>query len=370
MLTVYLKPSNYCNIGCDHCYLTVETRADRSRMSEDTLRKTAAMLSEMQTMQRKDRSHIIWHGGEPMVLKPDWFWNAGRLLDELLPGHTESFQTSLIPYKHDYAPLILERYNGIVGSSIDFSARMMKGSPEEYQKFWMKKVDMAREDGIRVIPGIVPAKREMGRAAELIDWMASHGFTRFRMERYNSYGFLSLERPSNKEHSQFLIDMFNAVMKRMVEKDEVISVITIEAAIRGVLFGLPGDRWGGTCQADFLVVEPDGSLNNCPDKASREMPYSNVHDGLMKFVASPERRKWIRIQHAGHQNDYCSSCEFNGFCKSYCPITPHERSECAGNKSFLLYVKNYVSTEEGAAMARRYISGADSYYSSNEAYLS
>lgn len=359
MITAYLKPTNFCNVGCSHCYLTEEVRADRAKMSEETLQKTASMLEEMRLAQRKDKVHVIWHGGEPLVLKPDYFWKAGEILDKIMPGHSESVQTSLIPLREDHLPWIKARLGGSVGTSMDFSARTIRGEPLAYQELWMKKVEMCWRDGIMVIPGMTPSKNEIGRAAEIVEWFASRGFSRFNIERYNSYGFAAPALPSNREHSLFLIDMFAEVMRRMANGGEAPMVRVLAAALGGVLNGTPGDRWGGSCTSDFIVIEPNGSLNNCPDKTSKDAAYSNVVDGFDGFARSSERRKWIRIQAVGHRGDHCRTCENNSWCKSGCPLTcndlSREEGECSGYKSFLNYVRNFVNNDEGLLLAKTYL---------------
>ena len=32
-VTAYVKPSDYCNVGCEHCYLPLAVRADRATTS-------------------------------------------------------------------------------------------------------------------------------------------------------------------------------------------------------------------------------------------------------------------------------------------------------------------------------------------------
>jgi uncharacterized protein len=359
MITAYLKPTNHCNVGCSHCYLTEEVRADRRKMTPDVLEATAKMLEAMRVAQRKDNTHVIWHGGEPLVLGADYFWKAGEVLDRWMPGHTESLQTSLIPLRDDHLPWIKQRLGAAVGTSMDFSARQIKGSPKAYQDLWMMKVEKCRAEGIMVIPGVTPAKPEMGRAEEIVAWMQDRGFERFNIERYNSYGFNAPMLPSNREHSLFLIDLFKALMSRMDERGTAPMVRVIAAGIGGVLHGTPGDRWGGSCQSDFVVIEPDGSLNNCPDKTSKDAAYSNVLAGYEGFARAPKRREWIRIQSVGHRGDHCRSCENNGWCKSGCPISCNdlakEEGECSGYKTFLNFVRDFVNTAHGADLARQYV---------------
>lgn len=359
MITAYLKSTNRCNVGCSHCYLPEVVRADRRRMSDETLVATARFLADMASRGRHRSAHVLWHGGEPLVLPAEWYFRAGEILDRELRSFTESMQTSLIPLRRDHIPLILQRHGGFVGSSVDFSQRRIKGSVEAYHALWMRKVDMARAEGIVVIAGVVPTRREIGREEEIVSWFVDRGFVAFNIDRYNAYGTTFEDRPTNREHSRFLIGLFDALMGRMERTGSAPIVGAIKAAITGVLHDVGGDRWGGSCMADFVVVEPDGSLNNCPDKASFEEPFGNVHDGFDAFAKSRFRLKWIRHQAVTHKKNHCQTCENFSFCRSGCPITPNGapdgEDECSGYRSMLSHVRRWTKDPSNRALAEAYI---------------
>jgi radical SAM protein with 4Fe4S-binding SPASM domain len=359
MITAYIKPTNRCNVGCTHCYLPESVRADKRRMSEDTLVTTAQFIARMQERGRHSGAHVLWHGGEPLVLPADWYYRAGEILDRELPGHTESMQTSLIPLRQEHVELLATRLGGFVGSSVDFSQRQIKGSVEEYHRLWMKKVDMARKADIEIIAGVVPTTREIGREAEMVKWFVDRDFGAFNIDRYNAYGTYFNDRPSNRQHSQFLIGLFDALMDEVKRTGVAPLVGATRASLTGVLYGVGGDRWGGTCMSDFIVVEPDGALNNCPDKASFEDSFGNVVEGFDEFAKNRFRRKWIKHQALTHKESYCFSCENQHFCQSGCPITPngtaHGEDECSGYHSYLAHVRRFVSTAEGEALAKAYL---------------
>jgi len=135
-------------------------------------------------------------------------------------------------------------------------------------------------------------------------------------------------------------------MHLMETKRQAPMIGAVKAGIMGVLYDEPGDRWGGSCQADFVVVEPDGSLNNCPDKSTVEEPYGNAHDGYDAFSRNAFRRKWIKIQKMDHKKPHCMGCENASWCQSGCPITPNGvpdgEVECAGYKTFLSHIRGFI----------------------------
>lgn len=350
MITAYVKATNRCNVGCSHCYLPESVRADKRRMTDETLLKTAMFIGDMQERGRHAGAHILWHGGEPLVLRADWYYEAGEMLDRVLPDHTESMQTSLIPLREDHLQLLKNRFGGFVGSSVDFSQRQINGSVEAYHNLWMKKVEMARAVGITVVAGVVPTRKELGRESDIVKWFVDRDFEAFNVDRYNAYGTYFEDRPSNLQHSYFLIGLFDALMAEMEATGSSPLNGAIKAGITGVLYGVGGDRWGGSCMNDFIVVEPDGSLNNCPDKSSFEESFGTVHAGFDEFAKSRFRKKWVRHQNLTHKESHCHGCENQHFCQSGCPITPngsdHGEDECSGYRTFLHHVRTWA--ENGA----------------------
>ncbi|MGZ7506321.1 radical SAM protein [Vibrio parahaemolyticus] len=363
VLSVYVKPTNFCNIDCDHCYLPEEVRANKKTISFDELRKAYGFVKDVALREKFDDIHFIWHGGEPMMLEPDWYEEAHKIADEVF-GEREygtSIQTSLIRYSSKWDGLINDRWDAFVGSSIDFSARTIRSSTDSYIDLWMKRVNKAREAGITVIPGFVPSKNEIGKEKEIVSWFVENGFEAFNFERYTNFlNKPDFNYPSNKEHSLFMINLFDELMRMMEEEGSAPDVKPIYAAIRGVKDKVSGDRWGTNCQSSFIVIEPNGDINTCPDRSSVEKPFSNFKDGADAFLNSKSRRKWIRMSVVKHKGEHCLNCEYNTWCQSGCPINPNKPfdpkvADCSGHKLFLNHVKQFLNSEKGE-IAVKYIS--------------
>lgn len=362
-LSVYLKPTNFCTVDCEHCYLPLETRQNRDVISFEKLREVARFLLDMISKEKHQMLHITWHGGEPMMLKPEWYQEAISILDEEIGAerYTQSFQTSLLPYNSKWKELFESRFQSFIGSSVDFTQRKIRNNTGSYLNKWMEKVESARADGMYIVPGMVPTRFEVGKGKEIVDWFVDNDFIEFNIERYSKIGVVGqpVDWPRNHHHSMFLIEVFDAIFDRIKNKEKAPYVKQIVAGINGILYGVPGDRWGGRCQKEFIVIEPDGSLNSCPDRAMHEKPFSNITDGAEGFIKSPDRRNWIRIQEITHKKSHCHTCEHRSWCRSGCPVTPNGiddgEKECSGYKMFLTHVKEFLENKDNLELARKYI---------------
>lgn len=347
----YIKPSDYCNVGCDHCYLPEYVRAQKYRMDEETFSASLDAVEEMVKAQRAPGAMILWHGGEPLALPRDYFRDLCERTRLRMPTSIQAIQTSLIPYRPQWSSIVEEFFEGQIGSSVDFSQRTLRGSSEKYLELWMSKVEMARSHGHNVIPGMVPSRAEIGRGTQIADWLHDRGFRAWNIDRYNSFAKEDPARPNNREHSQFLTEAFDSVMSRFLQTGDAVRVNTVTAALSGILLNQPGDRWGGSCSNDFIVINPDGTTNACPDKISYE-GFSNIKEGYKGFKLSEERKKWIREHLMGHRNSDCPTCPFNTFCKSGCPLTPNtpeSEGECSGYHRHLRHVREWVRLNPSAA---------------------
>uniref|UniRef100_A0A2I2MFG6 Uncharacterized protein n=1 Tax=Leptospirillum ferriphilum TaxID=178606 RepID=A0A2I2MFG6_9BACT len=224
-----------------------------------------------------------------MLVPVEWYQDSAIILDEVLPGHQENMQTSLIPYSHKWADIVHERFRGVLGTSIDFSTRQINGSVEEYQRIWLEK-GMARKDGIELFPVTVVTKGELGMAPFLIDWFLDNGFSYVTFEKYVEYGhMLFSDMTKNSEYSGFLIQAFDDTFKRMKAGKKVLYINPILSSLRGILSGEPGHKWGFLVwktrfrffrTEDFIPVRQEAHRNPMEISPKDMAPFWNPQSGL------------------------------------------------------------------------------------------
>src|SRR6185503_8399340 len=96
-LELIVKVSKYCNLRCSYCYEYNEL-ANKRRMSLEQLRAFFEHVADTASDFGRDQIRFIWHGGEPLLLPPDYYHSIGQLQREILPPElkfTNHVQTNL-----------------------------------------------------------------------------------------------------------------------------------------------------------------------------------------------------------------------------------------------------------------------------------
>jgi len=118
-----VQGTRFCNIDCRYCYLP--NRTDKATFDLAHLDALLPKLHEAGLLGAE--LTLLWHAGEPMVLKPDWYRAAFERIDALLaPSGTRAihnFQTNAILVKDAWIDFFRE-WNVRVGVSIDGPAEL------------------------------------------------------------------------------------------------------------------------------------------------------------------------------------------------------------------------------------------------------
>jgi uncharacterized protein len=88
-----IQPTPFCNINCTYCYLP--DRNSKDVVSEQTLINLFSQVFASGWLD--DCLPVVWHAGEPLVLRPEFYRNAFRTIDRLKPAGvtvSHAFQTN------------------------------------------------------------------------------------------------------------------------------------------------------------------------------------------------------------------------------------------------------------------------------------
>jgi uncharacterized protein len=346
------KPSgSTCNIDCTYCFFLSKEALypnETSRMSAATLE---AYIRQLLESHRVPRVTVAWQGGEPTLMKVEFFKRAVELVEKYRkPGQTvqHTFQTNGILLNDDWCAFFKE-HNFLVGLSVDGPRelhdayrvdRRKQGTFDLVMKGWqhLKRhgvefnilctVNAANEKHgrevyrffrdelgakwIQFIPIVERASEETLAIANQ-GWSEQPGRKRLL---YTQTGNLVTERSvGSEQYGRFLVDVFEEWVRHDVGQVYVqLFDVTLEAIFGRHLLCIHAPTCGYG-----PALEHNGDLYSCDHFVEPKFKLGNIHTThMLKLVASPEQRKFgddkrdtLTVQ--------CQRCEVRALCNGGCP---------------------------------------------------
>ena len=346
------KPSgSTCNIDCKYCFFLSKEALypnEKHRMSEATLETYIRQLLESH---RTPQVTVAWQGGEPTLMKVEFFRHAVELVEKYRrPGQVveHTFQTNGILLDNAWCAFFKE-HNFLVGLSVD--------GPRELHDAY--RIDRRKQGTFdRVIDGWRHLRRhgvefnilctvnaangnhgrtiyrffrdELGakwiqfipiieRATEQTIHLANQGWSEQpggKRLLYTQTGNLVTGRSvGGEQYGRFLVDVFEEWVRRDVGRIYVqLFDVTLEAYFGRHLLCIHAPTCGYG-----PALEYNGDLYSCDHFVEPRHLLGNIHKThMLKLVASPQQRKF-----GDDKRDMltaqCLRCEVRPLCNGGCP---------------------------------------------------
>ena len=349
---VLVKPSGAtCNIDCAYCFFLSKEALypnDKHRMSEGTL---DAYIRQLLESHRTPEVTLAWQGGEPTLMKLEFFRHAVELVERYRrPGQTvqQTFQTNGLLLDDDWCAFF-KKHNFLVGLSVD-------GPRELHDTYRLDRkgggtFDLAmrgwqclRKHGVEcnILCTVNAANQDHGRAvyrffrdelgakwlqfipiveratAENLD-IANQGWSERPGQKrmlYTQTGNLVTQRSvSAEQYGRFLIDIFEEWVRRDVGRVYVqLFDVTLGTYCGHHLLCVHAPTCGSS-----PALEYNGDLYTCDHFVEPEHRLGNIHDApMLELVASPQQRKFGDDKRDALTKQ-CRQCEVLFLCNGGCP---------------------------------------------------
>ncbi|WP_084534299.1 anaerobic sulfatase maturase [Paraburkholderia dilworthii] len=378
------KPSgSTCNIDCKYCFFLSKEAlypSGKHRMSEATLETYIRQLLESH---RTPEVTVAWQGGEPTLMKVDFFRSAVELVERYRkPGQVvrHTFQTNGILLDDEWCAFF-KKHHFLVGLSVDGPRglhdayrvdRRGGGTFDLVMQGWRQlqrhgvefnilcTVNAANEHHGRSVYRFF--RDELGakwvqfipiieRATEQTIEVANHGWSE-RPDRkrvlYTQTGNLVTKRSvGSEQYGRFLMDVFEEWVRHDVGRVYVqLFDVTLEAYFGRYLLCLHAP----TCGLG-PALEYNGDLYSCDHFVEPGYRLGNIHEThMLELMALPEQRQFGQAKRDS-LTAQCRDCEVKALCNGGCPKDrfafssdgePGHNYLCPGLKLFF--------TESGHAM--------------------
>jgi uncharacterized protein len=333
VFSVILLPTSECNVACDYCFEHKEPH----RLSMVLVPLLTKQLLDHLEHEGIEECEIYWQGGEAMIMGPQWFVEAGRIMDEAAAkrGHrfTHYLQTNLISYSPAWNDVLFSMFNGSLGTSMDYPnvhRKLFKGGAQAYTELWSRRLREARDAGIDigVIAVLHQGSLDAGPERFYKYFTEELGLTSFQVNTPFPGGPAHDESGINLDNTQlaqFLSGLFDVWMQRghaagvkLGPFDALIDHFT------GAPARLPC-IWKENCSNQFISVDSKGTVAQCDCWVTSypESFFGNVFrdaDLTSMLRTSPARRQFVeRPKHLVEHED-CLSCRYLSICHGGCPV--------------------------------------------------
>ena len=373
------KPSgSTCNIDCTYCFFLSKEALypnDKSRMSASTLE---AYIRQLLESHRVPDVTVAWQGGEPTLMKLEFFQHAVELVEKYRrPEQTvkHTFQTNGLLLDDDWCRFF-KQHDFLVGLSVDGPRelhdtyrldRRGKGTFDLVMKGWQAL--RKHEVDFNILCTVNAANQHHGRAvyrffrdelgAKWIQFIpiverateqtisiANKGWSEVPGQKrllYTQTGNLVTERTVGPEqYGSFLIDVFEEWVRRDVGQVYVqLFDVTLEAFFGRHMLCIHAPTCGYG-----PALEHNGDLYSCDHFVEPKHLLGNIHKThMLTMVASPEQRKFGQDKRDSLTRQ-CQDCKVRNWCNGGCPKDrfvlskdgePGQNYLCAGLEKFFMH---------------------------------
>lgn len=315
--TIIAKPTKFCNATCTYCSAPPD---GAPKWSLDDFKQFFDKLAPHLT----DEAIIIWHGGEPMLMGPQFYRDAWAYARSVMPRVRFSMQSNLLSYEHKrWYDVFKDIFDGSVSSSFDPDEqyRVFRGSTSTYTKIFYKRLDAVLADGFR--PKVIGTYTEETAplAITMYEKSLSYGDQAFHL-RFN-YRYPAGRDQGNGEmlkpesYGRMLLGLYN---RWIVDLPDFV-ITPLDEMLKRVI-AVESDRcpWTRRCGGAFMGVEPTGDTYNCSefaDLGDKQFRFGNLRThSIQEMMSSPAARMAKRRRVNVPQD--CVECRHFAQCEGGC----------------------------------------------------
>jgi uncharacterized protein len=319
--TVFVvKVSKFCNLRCTYCYEHRELYV-RDVMSCETLERLFAGVDafgdELCARGIAPEFSFVWHGGEPLLLSPDYY----RRMTELQQRHIHrypyrnSVQTNLFGINRDALKFAIAA-GWELGVSIDFAdgIRTNRGRRDSNWTV-IAAAEALRKSGARFGAISVLGVHNRDTLVAAYDWVSEFAEGWRVLPMFSGGPEESLSRLRLREEE--VVRVFCALFERRAGAKTHIPIAPLDDYVKWATLKIADHRVTGDILRDVLdnifVVNVNGDVFTRPFAYDREFCLGNINAASMPEMIGGETYRSCRRRILGRKLHNCTECEYRGF---------------------------------------------------------
>lgn len=352
MKNVIFRPTNSCNLRCTYCYdKNNHNESDiklREKATEIFLKQEDNILKSLSILFKDEKEpHIIFHGGEPLLIDTKVLDDFCYKLKELF-NITFSIQTNgtLID---DKVIELFKKYNFKVGISLDGCNEYQNASrifPNGLNSFKtiLKKMKMLQENNVKFGLIMSITKAHTNGEKELYDFIGDNNFSCNIRPVFSSDPDIKVMSP--EEYVNFFMNLFDIWFNDESKKVRTHQILELYQALKNELDPNFYERTcnnSNRCFKDFISLDIFSNLYACNRLYGIDkFYYGNLNSDSIDVINNKiddlleERNNSI--------SNSCSNCEIIDKCYGGCPAESYDMYKDILHPTDYCKIKKLTST--------------------------
>ncbi|MEW6670375.1 MAG: radical SAM protein [Thermodesulfobacteriota bacterium] len=329
MKTIIFKATDICNSNCIYCHAVRKNQSVKT-MPLEILERFFERINAFLTERPEETLKIIWHGGEPLTLGPDYFYKALAFKDahcrETGPRISFDMQSNLTLFSKEYVDVLQKMGIKNFGTSFELLPGVRgsggKTGSDSYNRQFIRALSLLEEEGFSWGIIYVVTKLALNRPIELFRTLTN--FVPSTSVMFNPVTFLK-DKPGQvaitpEEFVDFLGEIFTEWWPKRERYPGVDPFKSLVDNLLGVSEALLCTD-SGRCADTHLCVSPDGTAWQCGRSSDWDlMRHGSIVESPLADILNHPQREALRKRPAVLKEGDCSGCRFWGICHGGCPL--------------------------------------------------
>ena len=324
-LQVVVKISKYCNLRCSYCYEYAEL-GNRATISIANFEKLFNNLSAYTpvdcngTSLDSEELKLVWHGGEPFMVKLTYYEEIGRLQRAIFGERfhcNNSAQTNLTVLTDEHLQHLQERrFFQSIGISFDvYGDQRIDAKGRSSTDKVLRNLQRLKDSNINFGGIAVLSRDTLSKIANVYKFYNSID-VQFRVLPFHLAAFedqTGVHGLRSDEIASAMCEVFDL----WLQSENPTMVLPIDSYIDYAIAYMSGaskQYYDKDADENVLVVNTDGTTYGVVETYQEQHCYGNMFDqSLEEIFASPNRRRMI-AESSARVEKYCARCPYFGAC--------------------------------------------------------
>jgi|GEM_PF-337551 len=349
MTTMIFKPTEACNGNCIYCDVVRKEVTGDNTLSLERLELLFVRINEFLEARPQERFQLIWHGGEPLILGPDYYEKAYRFQETHCADTKGRISHEIQSNMTLFSPKFVEIFKklGITKVSTSYDPiPNIRGlgktiDSEAYNKNFLKGIRALEEAGLNWAMIYVVTRFSLEKPLDLFYFLTN--FTPDGSVMFNPVYFFERQPMDLAITPDEFVDFLGEIFKVWwPHRDRYPTIQPFYSLVRTIVEGQPSLICGesGACADTHISLGPSGTLSQCGRSSDWNLiKLGSLDDTTLEEAFAAEGKQTLRDRQSVVCEGDCAVCRFWDICHGGCPLDAMADTGSFMNKSPLCVVK-------------------------------